>query len=220
MQLYTFVGSPNGRKVEAVINHLGLSVEIRHLGFFDGDLRRPEYLALNPNARVPTLVDGDFALWESDAILQYLAEKAGDQALLPREPKRRADVTRWQFWSAIHFNKAFGTIAFEAVAKPALNIGPTDAAAVAGALVELARCAPVLDGHLAGRDFVVGDALTLADYALIKLEAYQAKIPFDWSPFAQLNAYFERMRAVEAWARTAPASLEAIGRKPKAAVAA
>jgi glutathione S-transferase len=220
MQLYTFVGSPNSRKVEAVVNHLGLAVGIRYLDLFEGDLRRPEHLALNPNAMVPVLVDGEFVLWESDAIMQYLAEKAGDLALFPREPKRRANVVRWQFWAAMHFNKAFGTIAFETVAKPALNIGPTDQAAVASAQRDLARFAPVLDGNLADRDFVAGDALTLADYALIKLEDYQAKILFDWSPFPRLNAYFERMRGVEAWAKTAPKDYSVVGRKPKAVAAA
>ena len=217
MQLHTFVGSPSGRKVEAVINHLNLAVDISYHDFFTGELKRPDYLALNPNAKVPTLVDGSFVLWESDAIMQYLAERTDDRELLPHDLRRRADVLRWQFWSVAHFNKAFGTVAFEAVVKPILKIGPSDDAAVDAAKLELARFAPVLDGHLQGREFLVGNAITLADYAMIKLEPYQAKIPFDWSPFPDLNAYFERMRRVEAWARTAPLSYEAIGRKPAVA---
>jgi glutathione S-transferase len=217
MRLHTFVGSPNGRKVEAVINHLKIAVEIQYHDFLDGDLRRPEFLELNPNGKVPVLVDGAFVLWESDAIMQYLAEYADDRELLPRDFRRRAEVLRWQLWSLAHFNKAFGTIAFEAVVKPMLKIGPCDDAAVAAAKLELARFAPVLDGHLQGRDFLVGNAITLADYAMIKLEPYQAKIPFDWAPFANANAYFERMRRVEAWARTAPPSYEATGRKPAVA---
>jgi glutathione S-transferase len=219
MQLHTFVGSPSGRKVEAVINHLKLAVDIRYHDFLAGELKRPDYLALNPNAKVPTLVDGSFVLWESDAIMQYLADRSDDTTLFPSDLRRRAEVVRWQFWADIHFNRAFGTLAFETVAKPALNIGPTNEASVAAALVDLAQFAPVLNGHLKGREFLVGNALTLADYAMIRTENYQAKIPFDWSPFPDLNAYFERMRVLEAWTRTAPPSYDAIGRKPAAAAA-
>jgi len=219
MQLHTFVGSPNGRKVEAVINHLKLAVEIQYHDFFTGDLRRPDYLAINPNGLAPTLVDGTFILWESDAIMQYLADCADDQALFPRDLRRRAEVVRWQFWGVAHFNKAFGTLAFEAVAKPMLNIGPTNQVAVDAAQADLARFAPVLEGHLQDRDFLVGSGITIADYAMIKLETYQATIPFDWTPFPATNAYFERMRRIEAWTRTAPPSYQAIGRKPAAAAA-
>jgi glutathione S-transferase len=217
MQLHTFVGSPSGRKVEAVINHLNLAVDIRYHDFFTGELKRPDYLALNPNAKVPTLVDGSFVLWESDAIMQYLADRSDDTTLFPRDLRRRAEVVRWQFWANIHFNRAFGTLAFETVAKPALNIGAPNAAAVATAQADLAQFAPVLDGHLKGREFMVGEAMTLADYAIIRTENYQTKIPFDWSPFPNLNAYFERMRRVEAWTRTAAPSYDAIGRKPAVA---
>jgi glutathione S-transferase len=87
MILHTFVGSPNSRKVEAVILHLGLEVEIRNHDLFKGELRAPDYLAINPNAKVPTLVDGNFKLWESVAIMQYLAEKSGDDTLFPRNPR-------------------------------------------------------------------------------------------------------------------------------------
>ena len=104
MILHTFVGSPNSRKVEAVIDHLGLEVEIvRH--DFRGGLRSPDYLALNPNAKVPTLVDGTFVLWESNAIMQYLADKVGSDSLFPRDPRTRADIVRWQCWELVHFNQ-------------------------------------------------------------------------------------------------------------------
>ena len=86
MILHTVAGSPNGRKVLATLSHLGLEVEIRHWNLFTGELRTPEYLAINTNAKAPTLVDGDFRLWESAAIMQYLAEKAGETPLFPRNP--------------------------------------------------------------------------------------------------------------------------------------
>src|SRR5882757_5825345 len=139
MILHTVPGSPNTRKVEADILHLGLEVEIRPHNLFAGDLRRPDYLAVNPNAKVPTLVDGDFTLWESAAIMQYLADKPGDNTLFPRNPRTRADITRWQCWEGLYFNSALGTLAFETVAKPKHNAGPPDAGLVEQARASLSR---------------------------------------------------------------------------------
>jgi len=217
MRLHTFVGSPNGRKVEAVINHLNLAVEIDYRDVFEGGLRAPEYIALNPNAMAPTLVDGSFVLWESTAIMQYLADKANGEALFPRDPQRRADIIRWQCWELAHFNRAFGTIVLEVLINPGLGRGSTNQALVDVARADLGRLAPVLDRHLADRRHLVGDGITIADYSMICLEPYKGAIPFDWMPYPSLNAYFDRMRRVEAWARTAPADSGAVGRKPKAA---
>jgi glutathione S-transferase len=202
MELHTVLGSPNSRKVQAVIDHLGLPVTILRHDF--AGLRRPEYLALNQNGMVPTLVDGAFILWEANAIMQYLADKAGSEELFPRAPQKRAEIVRWQFWELTHFNKAFGTLAFEIVAKPRLNIGPTDEALVRTAQADLERFAPVLEGHLAGRAFMVGDGITLADYAMIPLEGYRGAFPFDWAPFPSINSYFDRMRQADSWVRTDP----------------
>ena len=201
MKLHIVPGSPNSRKVEAVIHHLGLRVEIVEHDLFAGALRKPDYLALNPNARVPTLEDGSFLLWESNAINQYLADKAGDHRLFPRDPKGRADVTRWQCWELAHFNRPFGTLAFETVAKGRRGLAP-DAAAMSLAQTELERSAPVLDAHMAGRRYVVGDEVTLADYSMVMLESYRALVPFDWSPYGHLNAYLDRVSQLEAWVRS------------------
>ncbi len=203
MELHTFVGSPNGRKVEAVIAHLGLKVEIVHIEFPTG-LRAPQYLALNPNAMSPAFTDGDFTLTESNAIMQYLAEKGGDDSFFPRRPRARADIVRWQFWETAHFNRAFGTLAFEAFAKPRLGIGPTDDDLVRRAQESLERFAPVLDGHMKNRRFVAGDTVTVADYSVATFEGYRGTVPFDWSRYPRINAYFDRVHALEPWAKTAP----------------
>jgi glutathione S-transferase len=201
MRLHIVPGSPNSRKVEAVIQHLGLEVEIAEHDLFAGELRKPSYLAINPNARVPTLEDGKFVLWESNAIMQYLADKAGAEELLPREPRARADVVRWQCWDLAHFSRWFGVLAFETVAKPRRGL-QADAAAVAQAQAELARSAPVLDAHMEGRRYVAGNGVTLADYSLVMLESYRALVPFEWSPYTQLNAYLDRVRRLEPWVRS------------------
>lgn len=217
MKLYYVVGSPNCRKVHAVINHLGLKVDFEYLDFFTGELKTAPFRAVNPNGMVPALVDGPLKLWESNAIMQYLADGAGADALFPREAKRRADVQRWLAWELSHFNKALGVLSFEAVAKPNFMKLDPNAALVAWAQGELKTFAPVLDAHLAGRQFVSGATLTIADYALIHLEFFKEAVPFDWSPYTNVNAYFDRMRKVEHWAKTAPLRPDLIGRKPAAA---
>ncbi len=214
MQLYYVVGSPNCRKVHAVINHLGLKVEFEYRDFFSGELKAPEFLGLNPNGMVPVLRDGDLKLWESNAIMQYLASKAPANSLYPKDDAVRADISRWQSWELAHFNKALGVLSFEAVAKPNFLKMAPDEAAVSWSKGELARHAPVLDAFLKGREFLVGNDITLADYSMIHIEGFKDLSPFDWKPYPNLNAYFDRMRAAPHWAKTAPASPQDVGRRP------
>lgn len=219
MKLYYIVGSPNCRKVHATINHLGIDVEFEYMDFFEGDLKKPGYLAINSRGMVPSLRDGDFVLTESNAIMQYLADKVPGNTLFPRDEKTRADIVRWQCWELAHYNKAFGQLAWETVAKPNFMGTEPDAGVVNWAKQELSRHAPVLDAHLKGRKHVVGDSITLADYSLAHVEMFKEAIPFDWSPFPNLNKYYERMRAVAHWAKTAPGSPEQNGRRPQSAQA-
>jgi glutathione S-transferase len=204
MKLYILSTSPNSRKVLAVIHHLGLKPEIAYLDFASGDTAKPEFLALNPNGMVPVLVDGTFRLWESNAINQYLVEKAGGSSLFPRDPQIRADITRWQFWEQAHFNKAFGTLIFESVIKPKFGMGEASAGLVEFCLREIGRFAKVLEAHLRGRSTLVGNDISLADYAMVCLEKYRDLTPFDWSPFPNINRYFDEVRETEAWVKAAP----------------
>jgi len=213
MKLKYVVGSPNCRKVHAVIHHLGADVELEYLDFFRGDLRADGYTALNPNAMVPTLIDGDFTLWESNAINVYLASKQ-PTSLFPDAPRPRADVMRWLCWELAHYNRALGVLAFETVAKPAFMKMQPDAAAVEMGRRDLQRFAPVLEEHLKGRRFLVGDTVTLADYAVGHLEGFKQMVPFDWSEFRGINAFYERLAGDPHWVATAPRDSQAVGRRP------
>ena len=133
------------------------------------DLTRPRtaaYLALNPTGRTPTLIDGDFILWESNAIMQYLASRSGN-SLWPENPRTRADITRWQSWQLAHWGAdACQPLTFQRLVKKILNLGPPDAAVVAKATEVFNREARMLDAHLASPSYLVGNALTLADIAI------------------------------------------------------
>ncbi len=217
MKLHYVVGSPNCRKVHSVINHLDLDVEFVYLDFFNGDLEKEEFFSINPNKKVPALTDGNFHLWESNAIMQYLADSAPTNNLYPKDPQTRADIARWQSWELAHYNQALGTIAFESVLKPRFNIGESNQPLIDNGVANLTVYAAVLDAHLAKRDFVVGNQVTLADYSLICIEAFKDMIPFDWSDYQNLNAYYQRISNQAPWQDTAPVSPEAVGHVPDVA---
>src|SRR6516225_676377 len=117
IELYVFPPSPRGFKVMAVANHLSLDYEIRFVDLRKGDQKTPQYAALNPNMRMPTLKEGDYVLWESSAIPQYLASKKPDSGLLPRDQRGRLDVTRWQFWDIAHWDPNCAIFLFENILK-------------------------------------------------------------------------------------------------------
>ncbi len=214
MKLYVIVGSPNSRKVLAVVHHTGIEIDIEYLDLFEGDTKKAPYSALNPNGMVPTLVDGELNLWESNAIIQYLADKSGDGLLFPQDLAQRADIVRWQSWELAHFNQAFGTLSLESVAKPSFMATQGDKAIIGWAKEQLNKFATVLNHHMKGRSYVVGDTITLADYSMIHVEFFKEMVPFDWTPFPHLNSYFDRMRQSPSWVVTAPESPSSIGRKP------
>jgi glutathione S-transferase len=132
IELYVFPPSPRAFKTMAVANHLGLEWTLRLLDLPKGEHMTPQYGALNPNMRMPTLRDGDYVLWESNAICQYLASKKPESGLLPKDERARFDVTRWQFWDLAHWDPACAVFAYEYVVKPfVLRSGEPDMAAVA-----------------------------------------------------------------------------------------
>ena len=103
IELHVFPPSPRAFKVMAAANHLGIDHKLNFVDLRKGDQKAPAYVALNPNMRMPTLTDGDFVLWESNAILQYLAGMKPESGLLPRDERARLDVIRWQFWDRAHW---------------------------------------------------------------------------------------------------------------------
>lgn len=204
MKLYLNKLSPNVRRVLLVVAAAGVEVEEKVLDFAKGEHKAPEFLAINPNGAVPALVDGELALTESRAIMQYLAAKSPASGLLPKDEAERADVTRWQFWDASHFSPASATIAFERVLKPMFGMGEPDAAKIDDALKNWRRFAAVLEARLEGRSFLVGKALTLADLTIAASLMYAKQADLPLAEFPRLTAWLARMTELEAWKKTAP----------------
>jgi glutathione S-transferase len=204
MKLYGFPPSPNTWKVRAVAAHLKLPLEFVLVDLVAGQSRTPEFLALNPTGRTPVLVDGSFTLWESNAIMQYLAGRTPN-SLWPDDARRRADIMRWQSWQLAHWGtKACEPVIAERLVKRILNLGPPDAAVVAKALEAFDREAAALDGHLAAHRYLVGDEPTLADFAVAAplFHAKPAALPL--ATFVHVQEWFGRVSALPAWRETAP----------------
>jgi glutathione S-transferase len=204
MKLYMNPLSPNVRRVRLTAAVLELPLEEIPLDFGKGEHKSPEYLALNPNGAVPTLVDGALILTESRAIMQYLASKKRESGLLPPADEARADVTRWQFWDAAHFSPQLGTLTFEKVVKPLVGMGEPDQRKVGEALAGFRRFGAVLDAHLDGKQYVVGNSLTIADLTIACSLMYAKQTDAPLREFPGIQAWFSRMSAMEAWQSTEP----------------
>jgi glutathione S-transferase len=202
MKLYHNPLSPNVRRARLTVAVLGIDVEEKLLDFSKGEHKSPEYLALNPNGAVPTLVDGNFVLTESRAIMQYLATKKPESGLLPRDEQSRADVSRWQFWDAAHFSPQLGTLAFEKIIKGMMGMGEPDATKIQEALTNFRRFASVLEQRLNGKMFVVGNALTIADLTLAASLMYAAQTEAPVSEFPNVQSWFSRITALDGWKKT------------------
>jgi glutathione S-transferase len=204
MKLYGFPPSPNTWKVRAVAAHLGLPLEFELIDLAKRQQRTPEFLALNPTGRTPVLVDGGLTLWESTAIMQYLADQTAN-SLWPDDPRARADITRWQSWQLAHFSaEACGPVIMQRVVKAFLNLGPPDPAVVEKGTEAFDRDARVLDGHLAKQPYLVGDDLTLADFAVAAPLFLATRAELSIAPYAHLRDWFGRVSALPAWHATAP----------------
>ena len=117
MKLYQFPLSPNCQKVVALAYEVGVQLDQVPVDLFKGQARAPELLAKNPNGKLPILEDGDFVLWESNAMLGYIAAKADRSDLAPTAPREHADVERWLSWHNAHFAPAIRKVAFERIVK-------------------------------------------------------------------------------------------------------
>lgn len=202
--LYTTPISANGRKVLAVSQHLGLEPDVKLINVYKGEGRTPEYLAVNPWGKIPTLVDGEFKLWESNAILQYLSEAYGDFRLWSRDPKQRADISRWLFWESSHWQPAFVPVLSSFVGPLLLSQTAVPAPSrVHWSSEGFQTVVKFLDAHLKGREFIASDGLSLADFSIAGMMMYVRPARFPFEDFPHLGAWYGRIEGLEAWKATA-----------------
>jgi len=207
MKLYHFPPSPNSRRVLAVAYHLGLEPELINVSLPKGEHMNPDFVALNPNHKIPVFVDDDgFTLWESTAIMQYLANKESGHTLYSDDIKVQADINRWLHWNIAHWSPACGVYVFEYLLKKLLKLGDPDPDELKKGDELFLRFADVLDNHLKNRKWLVGDNITLADYAVGSFLDYieAAHMPID--NFEQIQRWYADIESLEAWQKSAPAN--------------
>lgn len=181
--------SSNVQKVMWCLAELALSSDRLDVGGAFGGNREEPYLQLNPNGVVPTLIDGDHVVWESNTILRYLGNTRGE-SLYPRQPARRSEVDCWMDWQLGTLNNGI-TPLFQSIVRTPVDQRQPEV--VEQHRAATARWMSLLDAALAQREFVAGPTLSLADLALgpsvyrwFELQVERPKQP-------HLRAWYERM---------------------------
>jgi glutathione S-transferase len=182
-------------------DHLGIAFDLVKIDLASQDDRR-RLGEVNDNRKLPVLIDGDFILWESCAIMQYLADGTPGQTVWPQERRARADVSRWMFWACQHFSPAIGVLTWEHIWKKFVTGQDADPKEVTRGEADLAEAARVLDKHLSTRRWLVGDDVTLADYAVVAPLMYKDKASLPLDGYPHLRAWFACIQALPAWQRT------------------
>lgn len=201
MKLY-YSRTLNPRKVCALARHLESPLDYVEVNLATGESRTPQFLALNPNGKVPVLGTGTGTIWESNAIMSYLARLAGSD-LWP-DDEHQVDMVRWLSWNSEHFSRHGGRLYFDHVIRPAFGLAPADPAAVKEAIGFFRKSAKVLDDHLESHRYVLGDRLTIVDFALGVTLPYAQKacLPLDDSP--NVRRWHERLNELPAWREPFP----------------
>jgi glutathione S-transferase len=194
--------SSSARRVVMTAVELGLPLELAMVVNMTEPVERARLLKINPNAKIPVLEHGDFVLWESCAIMQYLCELAPGQTLYPADIQARADVNRWLFWCSQHLAPALGILGWENFMKPMIGFGDADPREVARGERETHKVAAVLDGHLATRQWLSGERMSLADIAVITPFALREPSRMPLQDYVHLQAWIARMEATPAWQQT------------------
>jgi glutathione S-transferase len=197
IKLYDSKVSPYARKVRLVVAELDIPIEKISLDFQKGDPQKPEYLALNPNGKVPTIDDEGFVLWESIAILKYLAGKK--PGLLPSDARGAAQADQWMYWWANHPEPAIELLIYELALKPFFGKPGNNASIIQEARDLLDRYLPVLDKQLHGKEFVLGK-LSIVDFAIAPpLELSQRRLNVDLAKYPDITAWLARLQAKPYW---------------------
>jgi glutathione S-transferase len=189
---------------ELVLEELGVPCEKVKLDIQKGDTKKPEFLALNPNGKVPTVVHDGTPIWESAALTIYLGEVFGaEKRLWPAPGPRRGEAMKWVVWTN-------ATLA-EAVARFTRNTMswyPADqqnAKAGEAAKGDIANCLRILDESLEGKQFLTGD-YTLADTHVHSITDWLRHLKIDFTPYSRINAWGQRCSTRPAYARITSAS--------------
>jgi glutathione S-transferase len=183
--------SVNVQKAMWTVGELGLPHERVDLGGEFGGLDTPEYITLNPNRLVPTLNDGGFTLWESNSIIRYLSRTYGHGILAPADAQAYARAEAWMDWSLTSLYADVIVTCF--IQHVRVTAKDRDVAAVAAAAKRAGGKLGILEAQLAGRDFIMGGQLTIADIAVGTLMYRYFNLPIARPSLPNVEAWYARL---------------------------
>jgi glutathione S-transferase len=202
MKIYQHPFSSAAFKVRALVHELGLPVELINVDLMKGEHKSPEFLAKNPNGKVPTLEDNGFFLWESNAILCYLAAQKPEAGLLPTDARGMARVQQWLQWHATTFSPSTNEVMGETVYAKFFNRAKDEAKYAAG-LEKVRKDLAVLERTLAGQEFLCGK-LSIADFSLVSSLLLRSAMGVDLEAFPNVKAWVARMESRESVRKSLP----------------
>ncbi len=205
MKIYWFKAQAPLR-VLALVKHLGINAQLIEIDMMAGGLRAPDYAALNPNMKAPTLVDGDLVLWEASAIMAHLCIQTGSDMWPARNPAEQVELLRWLSWNDCHWSVAVAPFYFEHVIKSTYQLGPPDRELLEKSVADLTRYAAVLDGHLAERTHVACGRLTIADFQLASMARYWRESDMPLQQLGNITRWLDELMRIPAWADPWPAN--------------
>lgn len=189
--------SPNAKRVAIVAAELGVELEAHEIDFASGQHRTSEYLAINPNGKVPAIDDDGFTLWESAAIAWHLAELNPSKGLLPADIKSRSIQMQWMFWNACHLEAGVSGMVFERLVKPSLGQDTNDTVCDAHKS-NVERFLPILNAHLEGRQWI-GNQFSVADISLGVTAELCTSVGVELASYPHLQAWLSRLQARPSW---------------------
>lgn len=192
LRIWGRVNSVNVKKVLWCAEELGLPFERIDAGMAHGVVTTPEYLALNPNARVPTIDDDGFVLWESNTIVRYLSLRYSLGTLCPEDPRERADSDRWMDWSTAQLAGTFREV-FWGMVRTAPE--KRDLAFIEKNRAATAKTLDIADRALAKRPFIAADRMTMGDIPLGCYVHLWMSMPIERPAHPNLTAWYQRLLA-------------------------
>lgn len=195
IKLHGFSMSPNTRRVRVMLEECGEAYDFVDVDLMTAEHKGDAYRALNPTARVPTLVDGDFVLWESNAILEYLAAKHPETKLGPATPRETGEIARWTFMNAAHLSPNIARIFAHTIRLPPEK---RIAQIADEGRAEVDRSLVALDAALAGREHLLG-RVTIADISIAPTLSAAPMLAIDLARYPNVVAWYARMSARPAY---------------------
>jgi len=192
LELYAFPLSGNSRKAALTLEEVGAEYEYHSIDLMQGGQKQPDYLAINPNGKVPTLRDGDHLLWESSAIMLYLAEKFPTAGLIPTDSVQRSKLYQWLIWQPGTYNPPISALG-QLLLTPNEQQNPN---LIKQLHETIRKNSEIIETQLGEGSFLLGD-FSLAD--IVMLPHLNAAVERKVELSANMQAYLERLQSRPSW---------------------